>query len=156
MVIEQIGRLLPFSREQVFDLAADIERYPDFLRGWITARVRRRESNICYVDQVVGIGPLRLRFSSKAVLLRPVRIDVTSSDPPFRRFSLSWLVDAVPSAGCRVSVIADLQLQSSLLQQAVDLILPDRVADIVEAFEVRARGLYSVRDEPANREAPGN
>ena len=140
----------------MFDLAADIEQYPDFLRGWITARVRRRESNICYVDQVVGIGPLRVRFSSKAVLLRPVRIDDTSSDPPFRRFSLSWLVEAGPSAGCRVSIVADLQLHSSFLQQAVDLVLPDRVSDIIEAFEARAYRLYSVRDETVNRETPGN
>ena len=156
MVIEQTGRLLPFSCEQVFDLAADIEHYPDFLRGWITAHVRSRESNICYVDQVVGIGPLRVQFSSKAVLLRPVRIDVTSSDPPFRHFSLSWLVEAVPSAGCRVSVVADLQLQSIFLQQAVDLVLPDRVSDIIESFEARARHLYSIREAPVNREAPGD
>ena len=156
MVIEQRGRLLPFSCEQVFDLAADIEHYPDFLRGWITAHVRSRESNICYVDQVVGIGPLRVQFSSKAVLLRPVRIDVTSSDPPFRHFSLSWLVEAVPSAGCRVSVVADLQLQSIFLQQAVDLVLPDRVSDIIESFEARARHLYSIREAPVNREAPGD
>jgi len=156
VVIEQTGRLLPFSCEQVFDLAADIEHYPDFLRGWIAARVRRRESNICYVDQVVGIGPLRVQFSSKAVLLRPVRIDVTSSDPPFRHFSLSWLVEAVPSAGCRVSVVADLQLQSIFLQQAVDLVLPDRVSDIIESFEARARHLYSIREAPVNREAPGD
>jgi coenzyme Q-binding protein COQ10 len=156
VVIEQTGRLLPFSCEQVFDLAADIEHYPDFLRGWITAHVRSRESNICYVDQVVGIGPLHVQFSSKAVLLRPVRIDVTSSDPPFRHFSLSWLVEAVPSAGCRVSVVADLQLQSIFLQQAVDLVLPDRVSDIIESFEARARHLYSIREAPVNREAPGD
>jgi coenzyme Q-binding protein COQ10 len=156
MTYDHIGRLLPFSREQVFDLAADIEHYPDFLRGWTTAQVRRRESNICYVDQVVGLGPLRVRFSSKAVLLRPVRIDITSSDPPFRRFSLSWLVESVPSVGCRVSIITELQLQSRFLQQAVDVVLPDRVADIIEAFEARARRLYSVRDESVNREAPGN
>jgi len=97
-----------------------------------------------------------VRFSSKAVLLRPVRIDVTSSDPPFRRFSLSWLVEAGPSAGCRVSIVADLQLHSSFLQQAVDLVLPDRVSDIIEAFEARAHRLYSVRDETVNRETPGN
>jgi len=108
------------------------------------------------VDQVVGIGPLRVQFSSKAVLLRPVRIDVTSSDPPFRHFSLSWLVEAVPSAGCRVSVVADLQLQSIFLQQAVDLVLPDRVSDIIESFEARARHLYSIREAPVNREAPGD
>ena len=148
--------MLPFSREQVFDIAADIERYPDFLRWWITAQIRKRESNICYVDQVLGLGPVRVQFSSTAVLHRPERIDVTSSDPPFRRFSLSWLVEAGPSAGCRVSIVADLELRSRFLQQVVDRVLPATVVDIISAFEARARGLYTLRDEPVNQQAPRN
>jgi coenzyme Q-binding protein COQ10 len=155
-VIEKVGRVLPFSREQVFDIAADIERYPDFLRWWITAQIRKRESNICYVDQVLGLGPVRVQFSSTAVLRRPERIDVTSSDPPFRRFSLSWLVEAGPSAGCRVSIVADLELRSRFLQQVVDRVLPATVVDIISAFEARARGLYTLRDEPVNQQAPRN
>ena len=155
-MIETAVRLLPFNREQVFDLAADIERYPDFLRGWISARILKREANICYVDQVLGIGPVRVQFSSEAVLRRPERIDVTSSDAPFRRFSLSWLVEAGPSAGCRVSVVADLELRSRFLQQVVDRVLPATVVDIIEAFEARARGLYSVGEKPVDRQAPRN
>ena len=147
MVIEKVGQLLPFTREQAFDLAADIERYPDFLRGWITARIVKRESNICSVDQVLGIGLIRVQFSSKAVLRRPERIDVTSSDPPFSRFSLSWRVEAGPSAGCRVNIAADLELRSRFLQQVVNRVLPATVVDIIAAFETRARSLYAIRDE---------
>ena len=154
MVIEKVGRLLPFTREQVFDLAADIERYPDFLRGWIAARILKRESNICYVDQVLGLGPLRVQFSSKAVLRRPERIDVTSSDPPFRRFSLSWLFEAGPATDCRVSIVADVDLRSGLLQRVVERVLPTTVDDIMAAFEARARGFYTVPHTPANHEAP--
>jgi coenzyme Q-binding protein COQ10 len=153
-VIETAVRLLPFSREQVFDIAADIERYPDFLRGWISARILKREPNIFYVDQVLGMGPVRVQFSSKAVLRRPERIDVTSSEAPFRRFSLSWLVEAGPSAGCRVGIVADLELRSRFLQQLVDRILPATVVDIIAAFEARARDLYSVGEEPVDEEAP--
>jgi coenzyme Q-binding protein COQ10 len=156
MVIEKVGRVLPFSREQVFDLAADIERYPDFLRGWITARIRKRESNICYVDQVLGLGPVRVQFASKAVLCRPERIDVTSSDPPFRRFSLSWLIEERPPAGCRVSIVADLELRSRLLQQIADRVLAATVVDIIAAFEARARGLYTLREEPVDQQDPRN
>ena len=147
MMMEKAGRLLPFTREQAFDLAADIERYPDFLHGWITARVVKRESNICYVDQVLRIGLIRVQFSSRAVLRRPERIDVTSSDPPFRHFSLSWLVEAGAPAGCRVSIVADLELRSSFLQQVVGRLLPASVADMMAAFEARARTLYTVRDK---------
>jgi coenzyme Q-binding protein COQ10 len=142
-VIERTSATLPFRCEQVFDLAADIERYPEFLRGWISARIQKRESTICYVDQIVGLGPLRLHFKSQAVLYRPERIEVTSTDAPFRRFSLSWRVAAVPPAGCRVSVAAEVEMESRMMQHVVDQILPAAVDDIVTAFEARARRLYA-------------
>jgi len=127
----------------MFDLAADIERYPEFLHWWIAARIRTRDSNICYVEQVLGLGPVRLQFASKALLRRPERIDVTSSDPPFRRFILSWLFESLASAGCRASIVAELEFRSRLLQQVADRVLPATVADIIAAFEARARALYT-------------
>ena len=140
-MIERATGTLPFSCEQMFDLAADIERYPDFLRGWISARIQKRESNICYVDQVVGLGPVRLQFTSKAVLYRPERIEVTSAEAPFRHFGLSWQVTAVPPAGCRVSVAAEAELQLRMLQRIVNQLLPAAVDDVITAFEARARRL---------------
>jgi coenzyme Q-binding protein COQ10 len=145
-VIERASGTLPFSCEQVFDLAADIERYPEFLGGWISARIRKREPDICYVDQVVGLGPIRLQFTSKAVLNRPESIEVTSTEPPFRRFRLSWLVAAVPPAGCRIRVAAEMELQSRMMQHIVNQILPAAVDDVITAFEARAHRLY---DRPA-------
>jgi coenzyme Q-binding protein COQ10 len=143
-VIEKVGRTLPFSCEQVFDLIADIERYPEFLKWWISARIQKRESNVCYVEQVVGFGPIRLQFASKAVLNRPQRIDVTSTDLSFRKYSLSWLVAAIPSTGCRISVAADLELQSGFLQYVLNQFLPTSIDDIVTAFEARAHAIYAV------------
>jgi coenzyme Q-binding protein COQ10 len=142
-VIEKVGATLPFGCEQVFDLAADIERYPEFLKWWISARIQKRESNIYYVEQVLGLGPMRLQFASTAVLHRPERIDVTSTDLPFRHFSLSWLVVAVPSAGCRISVAAELELRSGFLQHVVNQFLAGAVDDIISAFEARAYSIFT-------------
>lgn len=142
-MIQRASGTLPFSCEQVFDLAADIERYPEFLKGWISARIRKRESDIRHVDQVVGLGPLRLQFTSKAVLHRPERIEVTSAEAPFRHFSLSWMIAAVPTGGCRISLAAEVELQSTVMQQVVNRILPAAVDDIITAFEARARRLYA-------------
>ncbi len=54
-MIERAGGLLPFSCERVFDLAADIERYPEFLPGWIAAQVLRRQTHACDVHQILGL-----------------------------------------------------------------------------------------------------
>ncbi len=128
-----------FRPGPMFDLAADVERYPEFLPWWVAARVLRRDGKIYYTDQILGLGPLHVRFVSKAVLQRPRRIDVTSDKPPFRRFELSWIFEPIADAGCRVSVVATLALRSRLLQRVVDQLLPAAVDGIITAFEARAR-----------------
>ncbi|HHO68225.1 MAG TPA: hypothetical protein ENK12_04245, partial [Gammaproteobacteria bacterium] len=48
---------LSFDCRQLFELVADIERYPDFLPGWRSARVLAREGGRLHVEQVVQAGP---------------------------------------------------------------------------------------------------
>ncbi len=133
---------MPFSCEQMFDLASDIERYPEFLKGWISAHVRRRDGNVCHVDQVMGVGPMRVKFGSRAVLERPTSIEVTSTDPPFRTYRLSWSLSARPS-GCHIGVEAEFELESPLMQRILTPFLRAVIDDAVTAFEARAYALYA-------------
>ncbi|MGA2024137.1 MAG: type II toxin-antitoxin system RatA family toxin [Steroidobacteraceae bacterium] len=141
--IEKFGRLLPHSGEQLFDLVADVERYPEFLPGWISARILRREGNVCDVEQVLGFGPVRLPFVSRAVLHRPSRIDIGSDDAHFRHYSQSMLVWAQPAGGARLSIVARLELSSALLQPFASRMLPDSIEQSIAAFEARADHLYA-------------
>jgi coenzyme Q-binding protein COQ10 len=135
-------RLLPYTCEQLFDLAADVERYPEYLPWWMAARIRRREVNTYFTDQVIGLGPIRVSFGSRTVLQPPTRIDVTSRDFPFRQFKLSWNFVTVAETGCRVSLIAEFELRSFLLQGILDRALPGATAEVIAAFEARAHSLY--------------
>jgi coenzyme Q-binding protein COQ10 len=144
IVIEKVGATLPFGCEQVFDLAADIERYPEFLPWWISAHIRKRESDIYHVEQVMGMGPIRLQFESRAVLHRPQRIDITSTDGAFRKFDISCVVAATSSMSCCITIAAELELQSAFLQQVVNRLLPTAIEEIVRAFDARAHALSSV------------
>ena len=136
-------RLLPYAAEQLFDLAANVERYPEYLRWWISARIRKREANVYYTDQVLGLGPVRVRFGSRTVLQPPTRIDVTSKGYPFQQFKLSWNFAALAEASCRVSLTAEFELRSFVLQGILDRALPVATADIIAAFETRAHSLYN-------------
>jgi coenzyme Q-binding protein COQ10 len=143
IVIRRVGGTLPFDCERVFDLAADIECYPQYLAGWVSARIQKRESNLCYVEQVVGFGPVRLQFASIAALHRPERIDVTSTDALFRHFSLSWLILPARPFGSCIGVAIEIEMKSRLLQRIVNQIVPGAVDDIVAAFEARAHRIYA-------------
>jgi coenzyme Q-binding protein COQ10 len=145
---ERVDRILPYSPEQLFDLAADVERYPEFLHWWITVRVRKREAEVYYTDQVLGIGPVRIGFESRTVLRRPEGIDVTSNEPPFRKFKLSWLFDSRPGGRCRVTLMAELEFRSYLLERLVDKMVSAGKNDIIASFVARAQRLYEATDRP--------
>lgn len=125
-------RLLPYRAEQMFDLAADVERYPEFLPLWIYVRIRKREPGAHQTEQAVGLGPLRLRFESRALLLRPERIDVISEDPHFSEFRLSWIFEPRPGGRCLVRLAAAIELRSPL-QRAAERALRAAAKDIIAA-----------------------
>jgi len=141
---------LAYQPEQLFDLAADVERYPEFLPWWIAARVRKREGNVYFSDQVVGFGVFRERFGSKTVLHRPDRIDVTSTDGMFRNFSLNWLFGPLPDNECRVELQVDLELRSNLVQNLFHRVILRSVGSIMSAFEARAHQLYDPSVRPGS------
>jgi coenzyme Q-binding protein COQ10 len=138
MTTQRAERLLPYPPEQLFDLAADVESYPKYLPWWISAHIQKRDGNAYQADQVLGLGPFRVRFGSRTILQRPTRIDVTSADFPFRQFRLSWTFDPQPGPACLVTVFAEFELRVALLQQICDRLLPNSIPGIMAAFERRA------------------
>src|SRR6185437_9353655 len=47
-------RRLPYRAEQLFDLVADVERYPEFLPWCLGARIRERSNNTITADLLIG------------------------------------------------------------------------------------------------------
>ena len=143
MHITRSGRPLPYSHEQLFDLAADIESYPRFLRGWKAARILSRQGSTLRVQQTLGIGALHLTFETTATLLRPQRIDVTSHDPMYRHFALCFRVTGADAGHSRLALSAHIDMRSALQQIVLGAALSASVQDIVDAFEKRAHDLYA-------------
>lgn len=133
---------LAYARTQLFDLAADVDRYPEFLPGYFGARVTRCNGNVYFSEQIVGFGAFRKRFGSRTVLTRPGRIDVTSTDRLFRTFNLVWHFDVLPDGGCQVTLEVELEMRSRLAQNMFGRIIDRTVGDVVSAFEARADLLF--------------
>jgi coenzyme Q-binding protein COQ10 len=133
---------LPYTRDQLFDLAADVEGYPHFVPWWVAARVSKREGNVYYTDQIIRFAMVRKRFRSKTILQRPERIDVTSTDGSVPNLHLTWLFDPRPANGCQVSLSVELDLRSQLLQDLFAQAMIRAVGPIMSAFEAQAHRLY--------------
>jgi|tagenome__1003787_1003787.scaffolds.fasta_scaffold20851405_2 coenzyme Q-binding protein COQ10 len=133
---------LPYTPQQVFDLVADIESYPQFLHHLALARIRRQKGNTLWVDQVVRFAMLRLKFSTRAVLEPPMRLRVVCHDPLFGTFDEVWSFTAMPSGGTRLGCHATYEVRSALLRLGLGAALPGMLATTVKGFEARARQLY--------------
>jgi len=142
-------RRLPYSAEQLFDLVADIERYPEFLPWCLGARVRERKQNLIVADLLIGYRMVRERFTSRVILDRARRIDVSYSEGPFRYLNNHWLFEPQADGSCVLDFFVDFEFRSRMLQKVIELLFNEAVKRMVAAFEGRARRLYGDAPEGA-------
>ena len=56
-------RVLPYRPEQLYELVAGVDRYPEFLPWCKASRITRREGDVFYADLVIAFKVFRERFS---------------------------------------------------------------------------------------------
>lgn len=136
-------RVVPHSPEQIYDLVADIERYPEFLPWCVGARITRRNGPVIHADLIIGYKMIRERFTSRVTLDRPgLRIDVAYAEGPFRYLNNHWVFAEAPD-GCLIDFYVDFEFKNRMLQSVMGLFFNEAVRRMVHAFETRADVLYS-------------
>jgi coenzyme Q-binding protein COQ10 len=133
---------LPHAAPQLFDLVANVERYPEFLPWVIEARILHRKGHTIAVDMTVEVGPLRKRFSTLATLDRPHRIDIRSGDSMFDRFEQRWAFERAAEGGTNVEYHVDFKFRSRVLQTLMGASFADKAVATMSAFKHRAHRLY--------------
>ncbi len=135
-------RLLPHSPEQLFDLVADVARYPEFLPWCIGTRIRRQEGDTIIADMVIGYKMFRERFVSEVTLDRPRRIDVIYREGPFRYLNNHWIFEPAAGGACEIDFYVDFEFRSRLMQKMIGAVFNEAVKIMVSAFEKRAGEIY--------------
>jgi coenzyme Q-binding protein COQ10 len=143
-------RTLPYGAQQMYDLVADVGRYPEFLPWTAAARVRsvtdRGDHQEMLADLVISFKVFRERFGSR-VTLRPEDkvIDVEYLDGPFRYLNNHWEFTPTGEARCQVDFFVDFQFKSRTLQSIIGVVFNEAMQRIVGAFSRRAEALYGKR-----------
>ena len=139
-------RFLPYSPQQMYDLVADVGKYPEFLPWCAAARIRSRvtrgESEVMDAELVISFRVFRERFGSRVTLWpKDMRIDTEYLDGPFKHMKSNWsFADA--EGGCNVSFFVDFEFKNAILQRLIGVVFNEAMQRIVRAFEKRAHQLY--------------
>jgi len=134
-------KVLRYTPEQMFDLVADVRRYPEFLPWCVGARVLSRTEDELVADLTIGFKMFRETFRSRVRLERPHHVHVTYETGPFRYLNNHWRFNAVPQ-GTEVDFFVDFEFHSRILQMAIGVVFNEAVRLMVRAFERRAMALY--------------
>jgi coenzyme Q-binding protein COQ10 len=138
--------VLPYTPRQMFDMVADVERYPEFLPWCVGSRVLRREGKQLWADLVIGWKILRERFSSKVVMDAPDTIHFDYANGPLKYLHGEWRFTPDESGGTLVEFSVDFEFKSRTLAMVMGGVFSELVHRMVGAFEARARQLYGNKD----------
>lgn len=141
-------RAMPYSALQMYDLVADVARYPEFLPWTAAARIRSRTpradgAEVMEADLVISFKVFRERFGSRVTLWPDeMRIDTEYLDGPFRHMRSDWSFKDRDDGGCDVTFFVDFEFRNAILQKLIGVVFDEAMRRVVQAFETRARALY--------------
>lgn len=139
---------LPYSAEQLFDLVADIEHYPDYLPGWQSVSINKRDQDRLYVEQELGFPLFAFKIDSVAELDRPHHLSIVVEGGPFQRLQIDWYFQRISSSLTRVSLFIEMDVypgpQQSILQQFLNY----STGSLLDYFEQRAKNTYQIKYSP--------
>jgi coenzyme Q-binding protein COQ10 len=140
-------RSVRHSADQMFDLVADVERYPEFVPMCLKLVVRRRTtgvngSEVLIADMAIGYKLIRESFTTRVALNRAERkILAEYVDGPFSHLENRWTF--TPTAtGSDVTFDIDYGFRSRAFEMLAGAVFETVYRRMAEAFETRADAIY--------------
>ena len=150
-------RRVKYSAVEMFELVADVEKYPLFLPLCTGLRIRKRAQDeqgreVLTTDMSVGYKAIRETFTSRVVLDRAnLEILVAYIDGPFSKLDNRWTfrdVDGAVGKSSDVLFFIDYEFRNRMLGLLMGGMFETAFRRFAEAFERRAAIVYG-------RRAPG-
>ncbi|KAJ2659989.1 Coenzyme Q-binding protein coq10a, mitochondrial [Coemansia sp. RSA 1200] len=151
------AQVFPYTKEQVFDVVADVERYSEFVPMCMGSRVvdgtRRTEKGVVEgitdretveAELVVGYPPFRECYMSQVTLERPWRIVATAvpNDSIFKHMKTVWEFVEETQVQTLVRFGIEYEFVSVLHAQAASLVFERMASSNLVAYLARCRKIY--------------
>lgn len=143
-------RRLPWSAAEMFDLVADIGRYPEFL-PWVQGmrvgpvQAQADGSSVVVADMIVGFRMIREKFTSRVTLRRPLSVHVDYLDGPMKHLFNDWTFRDAGGGGCEIDFAVDFEFRNKAFETLAGMVFTQAFEKMVSAFVARAEALYGPR-----------
>jgi coenzyme Q-binding protein COQ10 len=141
-------RRVRHSAPEMFDLVADVERYPEFVPLCQSLKIRQRTQNpdgteVVVADMTVSFKLVKESFTSKVTLDRSnLKILVEYLRGPFSNLENRWTFEPKSQSECDVGFFLAYEFKSRVLAMLMGSMFDAAFARFSEAFERRADAIY--------------
>ena len=141
-------RRVRHAAADMFDLVADVERYPEFVPLCKALKVRQRiqepeNVEIVIADMTVSYKLVRERFTSRVTLDRPnLQILVEYLEGPFSHLENRWTFHPLGERTCEIEFFITYEFRSRTLGFLMGAMFDVAFRRFAVAFEQRADRIY--------------
>ena len=141
-------RRVHHTAQQMFDLVADVERYPEFVPLCQSLRIRQRTpkpdgTEVVVADMTVSFKLVRESFTSRVTLDRPnLKIMVEYLKGPFSNLENRWTFEPKSETDCDVGFFLSYEFRSRMLAMLMGTMFDTAFQRFAAAFEKRADAVY--------------
>jgi coenzyme Q-binding protein COQ10 len=143
-------RVTNHTAQQMFDLVADVEKYPQFLPLCEALKIQDRKERdgktLLIAAMSIGYKAIRETFTTQ-VLLKPDEkiIEVKYIDGPFKYLNNTWRFIDAGDGRSEVKFFIDYEFKSRILGAMMGAMFDRAFRMFTDAFEKRADQIYGVK-----------
>jgi coenzyme Q-binding protein COQ10 len=142
-------RRVKHSAQDMFDLVADVEAYPQFVplceRLIVRGRMSRDGEEVLVADMTIAYKLIRETFTSRVTLDRAgLKISAQYLDGPFRHLDNQWSFTAVSDRESIIRFSIDYEFKSRMLGALMGAVFDRAFRKFAGAFAARADVVYGV------------
>ena len=141
-------RRVRHAATEMFDLVADVDKYPQFVPLCSALAVKNRVEKgdgvtVLVADMTVAYKIIRETFTSRVTLDRPnLKIIVEYLNGPFKRMQNRWTFHLIGDHVCDVEFFIDYEFKSRALAMLMGAMFDTAFRRFAVAFEQRADEVY--------------
>lgn len=134
--------LVPHTPEQMFDLVADVARYPEFMPWCGASEVLQQDEQGMRASVSISFAGLRQKFTTQNIHDYPRSITLQLVDGPFSALTGRWEFLPLGDTACKVVFTLDYAFSSRTLEAVVGPVFNRIASSFIDSFTKRALVLY--------------
>ena len=144
---QEESKTVRYTKDQMFDLVADIDCYDEFLPWCNNSKIINTsiegDKKIVIADLEIGYDQFIYTYRSEVILFNDKsQIKVKNLDGPFKYLENNWRFVEIKDNDCKIYFDIDFELNISLLDILMKKFFDMAFQKMTEAFIERAKDIY--------------